>query len=164
MIIALVVAVSRNGIIGHNGKLPWNLPSDLARFKQLTMGKPIIMGRKTWDSLPRQPLPGRLNIVLTRQPGFVAVGAAVAATPHLALQAAQVAQAGEVCIIGGADVYALFLPQAHRIYRTMVDADVHGDTRFPPFEENQWQVVSSEAIKAGPKDTSDFEVQVLHRR
>ncbi len=101
--IALVVAVSRNGVIGRDGGLPWHISSDLKRFKEITMGKPVIMGRKTWESLPRKPLTGRHNIVITRQGGYAAEGAMVVATPGAALAAAGSVE--EVAIIGGGEIY-----------------------------------------------------------
>jgi dihydrofolate reductase len=128
-VISLVYAQSRNGIIGADGGLPWRLPSDLKRFKETTLGKPIIMGRKTWEGLPRKPLPGRVNIVVTRQSSFAAEGAVVVGSVADAL--ARAGEASEVCVIGGGEIYRMFLPLADRIYLTLVDADVEGDTRGP---------------------------------
>jgi dihydrofolate reductase len=160
--ISLVVAVARNGIIGREGGLPWHISSDLKRFKEITMGKPVVMGRKTWQSLPRKPLPGRLNIVLTRQPGFVAEGATVVATPEEALAAA--AGAEEIAVIGGGEIYGLFFARADRIYLTEVDLTVEGDTRFPGIDPAEWREISRERHEAGPKDSAGFTLRVIDRR
>jgi dihydrofolate reductase len=159
-IISLVVAVSRNGIIGRDGKLPWRLPSELQRFKAITLGKPVIMGRKTWDGLPRKPLPGRLNIVLSRRDALMA-GATVVTSVDAALEAAGVAD--EVCVIGGGEVYNLFLPRAMRIYLTEVDSEVEGDTRFPPLDPKEWREVRSEAFAAGAGDSNSYIMRILER-
>lgn len=160
--IAFVVAVSRNGIIGRDGGLPWHISSDLKRFKEITMGKPIIMGRKTWDSLPRKPLPGRLNIVVTRQGGFTAQGAVVVKTADEAIAAAG-ANANEIAVIGGGEIYRMFLPLASRLYISEVDIEVDGDTRFPAIDPAQWREVSREPHVRGPKDTAAFTLTVLDR-
>lgn len=141
MILTLIVAVADNGVIGRDGGLPWRLPGDLAHFKATTMGKPIVMGRKTWESLGR-PLPGRDNIVVTRDPAYVADGAAVAADLDAALAAA--GDAGEVMIIGGAEIYALALPRADRIHLTRVHASPEGDTHFPDLDLDRWREVARE--------------------
>jgi dihydrofolate reductase len=136
--IALVVARARNGVIGRDGDLPWRLKSDMAFFKAITMGKPIVMGRKTWESLPRKPLPGRLNLVVTRQDGLAAEGAEVCSTVNAALDRAceQAAADGveEVCVIGGAQIYAATLDRADRLYITEVEADPDGDAVFPALD------------------------------
>src|SRR5687767_14063027 len=120
--IAFVVAVSRNGVIGREGKLPWRLSSDLRFFKTITMGKPLIMGRKTWESLPKRPLPGRDNIVITRQRGYRASGATVVADAEAALSNAQMfaarSKSDEIAVIGGGEIFTLLLPKADRIYLT----------------------------------------------
>ena len=125
----LVLARARNGVIGVDGRLPWHLPADLRRFKALTMGKPMVMGRKTFESFP-VPLPGRRHIVLTRAPGWRADGAEVA---HSVEEALALAGDGEIAVIGGAEVFALFLPRAGRIELTEVDATPDGDAVVPPF-------------------------------
>lgn len=127
--IVLIVARATNGIIGRDGTLPWHLPDDLRHFKQLTLGTPMIMGRKTFASFP-VPLPGRRHIVLTRDAHWQAAGAEVAHSPDAALA---LADAPIVSIIGGAEIYALFLNRAHRIELTEVHLDAEGDTRLPPF-------------------------------
>jgi dihydrofolate reductase len=160
--ISLVLAVSRNGVIGKDGDLPWRIPSDLKRFKAVTLGKPVIMGRKTWDSLPRKPLPGRLNIVLTRQQRLVIDGATVVSTPEAALAAC--ANAPEICVIGGGEIFAMFMRDATRIYRTLVNEDVAGDTRFDGFDAADWIVTTSEHVPRGPGDSASFEFQQLDRK
>ena len=161
--IALVVAVSRNGVIGRDGGLPWHISSDLKRFKQITMGKPIIMGRKTWESLPRKPLPGRSNIVITRQPGYEAPGARVAADVETALRIARAEKPQEIAIIGGGEIYSKFLPMADRVYLTEVDLDVAGDTRFPHLPPEQWRESGREVHEKGPNDSASFVLRVLDR-
>lgn len=160
--ISLVVAVSRNGVIGRDGGLPWHISTDLKRFKEITMGKPMIMGRKTWDSLPKKPLPGRHNIVITRQKGFAATGATVVGDAAAALVAAGGVE--EVAIIGGGEIYAMFLPLAHRLYLTEVALDVDGDTRFPAIDPAQWREVSREGFAQGPRDSAAFTLRILDRR
>ena len=159
--VSLVVAVSRNGVIGVNGGLPWHISSDLKRFKEITLGKPVIMGRKTWDSLPRKPLAGRRNIVVTRQQGFAADGAEVV---HAAAEALTLAgDVPEVCIIGGGEIYRQFMGQATRIYLTEVDLEVAGDTRLPRFAPEDWKEVDREVHAAGTKDSAGFTLRVLER-
>jgi len=153
--IALIVAVARNGIIGKDGTLPWRLSSDLKTFRRLTMGKPIVMGRRTFQSLGK-PLDGRDNIVVTRDPAFKAEGADVVSTLDAAIAHARVcAQArntDEIMIIGGADIYRQVLPAADRIYWTHVEADVDGDTSFPAFNRDEWHQTAREPIPKGLKD------------
>ena len=162
------VARARNGVIGKDGKLPWRLKSDLALFKQVTMFKPVIMGRKTWDSLPFKPLPGRLNVVLSKDGSFEPNGAVVCESFGEALEIAreQAAEDGaeEVCVIGGAALYALALPRAHRIYLTEVDAEPEGDVTMPAFDEAAWKEVRREAHPAGEGDDHPFVFRVLERR
>ena len=160
-VISLVYAQSRNGVIGDGGGLPWHIPSDLKRFKETTLGKPVIMGRKTWDSLPRKPLPGRLNIVITRRSDFVADGATVVASVAAALQAA--GEAPELCVIGGGQIYRQFLPLARRIYLTVVDAEVQGDTLAPVLAPEDWRVVAEQPGQRGEKDSASFVTRVLER-
>ena len=160
-VISLVYAQSKNGVIGDAGGLPWHIPSDLKRFKETTLGKPIIMGRKTWDSLPRKPLPGRLNIVITRQKHFVAEGAVVVADVAAAVVAA--GDVAEVCVIGGGEVYRQFLPVASRIYLTEIDMVVEGDTPAPRLDPSEWLEVSASAPLRGEKDSAAFVARVLER-
>ena len=162
------VARGANGVIGVGGTLPWRLKSDLALFKSLTFGKPVIMGRKTWDSLPRKPLPGRANIVLSRDGSFEPKGALVCEGLSEALQIAreQAEDEGEieVCVIGGAAVFAAALPKARRMYLSEVDASPEGDVYFPAFDEAGWTEVRREDHPAGPEDDHAFVFRVLERR
>ena len=152
--VALVVAVAENGVIGRDGGLPWRMSSDLRWFKQITMGKPVVMGRTTYESIGR-PLPGRPNVVMTRQPGFAPDGVTIAASWPDALSAARrlagEAGAGEVCVIGGAQVYAAALPDADVIYLTRIEAAVAGDTALP-LEPDGWRAEVLARIEPGPKD------------
>jgi dihydrofolate reductase len=162
------VARGENGVIGRAGALPWRLRSDLRRFRQLTLGKPVIMGRATWDSLPKRPLPGRLNIVLSRDGRFAPAGAVVCESFAEAVQIGreQAAEDGadEVCVIGGAALFALALARAQRIYLTEVAARPEGDVEFPPFDESAWIETHREAHPAGPDDDHPFVFRVLERR
>jgi dihydrofolate reductase len=145
VLISLIVAVAENGVIGRNGDLPWRIPADLKFFKATTMGKPIVMGRKTWDSIGR-PLPGRENIVVSRQTGFDAPGACVVTDLEAALSAA--GDVPEVMVIGGAEIYKMALPHATRIYLTEVHAMPAGDTQLPAFPETEWREVAREDHEA----------------
>jgi Dihydrofolate reductase len=142
--IALIVARAENGVIGAGGALPWHLPGDLKRFKDITLGKPCIMGRKTWDSLPRKPLPGRTNIVLTRNGGFAAEGALVARTWDQALALAARENPPEIMVIGGADLFAMALPFARRVHLTEVHSAPQGDVVMAPFAPADWREAGRE--------------------
>ena len=144
--VCLVVAMSQNGVIGNKGTLPWRLPEDLKRFKALTLGKPCVMGRKTWDSLPRKPLPERSNIVLTQDASFHPDGAIVVHSLEEALRAAARENPSEIMVIGGEAVFAAALPLADRIHLTEIMAKVEGDTVMPPIDDAQWQ----ETAREGP--------------
>ena len=163
------LARARNGVIGKGDTLPWRLVADQRRFRALTMGKPVIMGRKTWESLPARfrPLPGRLNVVLTRQAEYEANGAVVCDdwTEALAIAREHAAEdrVDEVCVIGGADLYALALPRAHRVYLTEVEGEPEGDVVMPPIDEAGWREVSREAVPAGPDDDYATVFRVLER-
>lgn len=165
-ILAAVVAVAKNGVIGRDGDLPWRIPSDLKRFKQVTLGKPVVMGRKTWESLPRKPLPGRANIIVSRTLG-AADGAQVFADVDEALDAAmgEARRDGvdEVCLIGGARLYAELLARTQRLYLTEVDLEPQGDSRFPELDPGAWREISAERVEAGPKDDAGFTLRVLER-
>ena len=169
MDLAIYVAIAENGVIGSKGGLPWRLSSDLKRFKAGTMGKPIIMGRKTWESFPRQPLPGRLNIVVTRDKTYRAEGAETASSLQDAIALATIrgrcmAGADEICVIGGGEIYAQALPLADRLHVTHVLAKVDGDTVFPPIDPEIWYLVSAEDFPAGEKDTHATRYAVYERR
>jgi dihydrofolate reductase len=161
------VARARNGVIGRAGALPWRLGADLRRFRELTRGKPVIMGRKTWESLPRRPLPGRLNIVLTRQPEYEAEGAIVCAdfAEALAIAREQAAEDGveEVCVIGGADLFALAATRARRIYLTEVEGEPEGDVVMAPLDQTGWREARREPVAAGPDDEFPTVFRVLER-
>lgn len=152
MSVTIVVAVAGNGVIGRDGDMPWRLSTDLQRFKATTLGKPIVMGRKTWESFPKRPLPGRRNIVVTRDRGFVAEGAEVFHALDEALSAAD-ADGAEVYVIGGGQIYRQALPLADRLDVTHVFASPDGDTRFPQIDPAEWRVVSSVDVPAGEKDS-----------
>jgi dihydrofolate reductase len=145
--VSLIVAMAKNRVIGVNNQLPWHLPADLKHFKTTTMAKPIVMGRKTWESIGR-PLPGRSNIVISRQPGYVAEGAAVvddlAGALALARREAELAGLDEVFVIGGETIYRQALPEVARMYVTEVDVSPEGDAWFPEIELNQWAEVVRE--------------------
>jgi len=142
-VIALVVAVSANGVIGVAGKIPWRISDDMKQFKAVTLGKPCIMGRKTWDSLPKRPLPGRTNIVVTRNTAFAAPGAAVAHSLDDAFARAETEEPAEIAVIGGADLYRAALPRASRIYLTEVHLDIAGDAHFT-FDRAPWREAARE--------------------
>lgn len=161
--IAFVVAVARNGVIGREGGLPWRISSDLKRFKQITMGKPVIMGRKTWESLPRRPLPGRLNIVITRHRDYKAEGAVVVAGVDEALAQARAEQSEEICVIGGSEIFRQMLPMTDRLYLTEVDLSPQGDVRFPPLDPTAWYETSREIHARSPGDDAGFVLRVLDR-
>ena len=162
------IARARNGVIGRDGKLPWRLKTDLAIFRALTMGKPVIMGRKTWESLPKRPLVGRTNIVLSRDGSFEPHGALVcedfAEAVAIAREQAEDDGAREVCVIGGASLFERALPKAGRIYLTDIDAEVEGDVVLPPLDESRWTEVRSERHEASDVDEYAFTVRVLERR
>ena len=166
-ILALVAARSSNGVIGRNGVLPWRLKSDMALFKATTLGKPVIMGRKTWDSLPKKPLPGRSNFVLSRDGTFEPTGAVVCERFDEALSMAREQAhedgAQEVCVIGGTAIFALAMPKAKRLYLTEVEADVDGDAIFPVFEETAWREVKRETHQPTEGDDYAFTFRVLDR-
>jgi dihydrofolate reductase len=161
--LAFVVAVSRNGIIGRNRRLPWRVSSDLKRFKAITMGKPVIMGRKTWESLPVRPLPGRPNIVITRQRDFSAPGASIAASAAEALNEAERHDPPEIAVIGGGEIFAMFAGRADRIYLTEVDLVAAGDTQFPKLDPGEWREIAREHIARGPNDDAACLIRTLER-
>jgi dihydrofolate reductase len=165
-IIALVVARAENGAIGVGGDLPWRLSTDLKQFRKVTLGKPVLMGRRTFQSLPRL-LDHRVNIVLSREPGFVAPGAIVAGSLEegltLARRTAKEAGIGEIIVIGGDDVFRAVMPMAKRIYLTEVHASPDADTWFKDFNLKDWRELSRERHEPGPKDEYSFSFVVLER-
>ena len=165
MNVSLIVAVSRNGVIGLDNQLPWHLPEDLKYFKSVTMGKPLIMGRKTFESIGR-PLPGRTNIVITRDSGWHAEGVEVAQTLLQAMTLARLACAqaelNEIMVIGGEQIYRLALPVADRLYLTEVQAEVEGDAFFPAYDPDQWQQISEQLPQQ--TDMHPYRFLVLDRK
>jgi len=165
--LSIIVAAANNRAIGKNNQLLWHLPEDLKYFKRITMGKPIIMGRKTFESIGR-PLPGRLNIVMTRQTDWQHAGVTVVNSVDEAMQIAD-AQAyidgvEEVMVIGGAELYEAALPAASRVYLTRVDTIIEGDAFFPQLDEQQWHEVSRESFAASGANPYDYAFCVLERQ
>ena len=158
--ISLIAAMGRNREIGLDGRMPWHLPADFAHFKSVTMGKPIIMGRKTYESIGK-PLPGRTNIVLSRNTETHFEGVVCVTTFDDALAA--VADAEEVMIIGGSSIYEMLLPQTDRMYLTFVDGDFEGDAWFPGFDENQWIEKESVVFHADKKNSYDCRFVTLEK-
>lgn len=167
MRLAVIVAVAENGVIGNNNALPWHLPADLQYFKRVTLGKPIVMGRNTFESIGR-PLPGRSNIVVSRRQNYKPEGVQVVASLEQALElAADIAKSGdqdELMVIGGAAIYASAIPLADRLYITEVHATVEGDVHLPTVEWSQWHEVSREQHRAAEPDNVDFSFVVYQRR
>lgn len=165
--LCLIVAQARNGVIGAEGQLPWRLKDDMAFFKRTTMGAPVIMGRKTWESLPVRPLPSRENIVLTRDWDYDAPGSRVYSSFPAAVNAGRAIAAregrNEVFVIGGAEIYAAALQVADRIYLTQVDADVPGDVRFPEIDMRYWSQGDLESFPAGDGNDYAFTISRLDR-
>jgi dihydrofolate reductase len=164
MRISIIVAVADNGVIGREGTLPWHLADDLRRFKQLTMGHTIVMGRRTWESIGR-PLPGRRMIVVSRRGNYQTNGQDVAMARSLddALKAAESKGDSEVFIVGGAELYREILPRADRLYITRVHANVEGDTVFPNTDFSQWRQVQSAAHSADAKNEFPFTFEIYER-
>ena len=166
--IVLIAAVAENGVIGANGAIPWRLKSDMQRLKAMTMGKPIVMGRKTFESLPRGPLPGRTNIVVTRDAAWRAAGAvvttSVADARAIATGDALRRFATEIAIIGGAEIYAQWMDRADRLEITEVHARPDGDTRFATIDAADWEEVARVRNPAGPDDSADSSYVTFRRR
>ena len=171
--IALIAAVAENGVLGRNGDLPWHLPGDMRYFMHTTLGKPVVMGRKTWDSIGGRPLPGRTNIVLSRQVGLPCPGALLAPDFDSALELAAAQTeggngggskgGGEIMVAGGAAIYALALPRAARLYLTEVHAYFEGDARFPDWDKRAWKEVRRERHRASPGESCDYSFVVYER-
>lgn len=166
MKISLIVAVAENGVIGRGGALPWHVPSDLKTFRRITMGRPVIMGRTTYASIGK-PLPGRNNIVVTRDAGFRVAGTDRAASIDEALDIARrkAAERGvdEIMVIGGAEIFALTLPLADRIYLTRIHARPDGDVTFPEPDRNIWREVSRSPVAPDPRDDAAATLLILER-
>ena len=167
MEVVFVVAIAENGIIGAGNAMPWRLKSDLARFKALTTGKPVIMGRKTFESLPRRPLPNRTNIVITRDAAYRAAGAIVTTSAAdagaVALGDALRRSAAEIAVIGGAEIFRQWLDRADRLEITEVHARPDGDTHFD-IDRAQWEETARVRHPAGPDDSADFSYVTYRRR
>ncbi len=165
--LSMMVAKASNSVIGRDNKLPWYLPNDLKYFKQVTFGKPVIMGRKTWESL-KGPLPGRTNIVITRQADYAAEGAKVVTTLEEAVEMAEnvafIDGQEEAVIMGGAEIYQLALPKADRLYLTEVHAEVDGDTFFPEYDTREWNEIGREDFAAEGPNPYDYSFVVYERK
>lgn len=157
--ISLVVAMSKNRVIGKDQQMPWHLPADLAHFKKVTMGHPIIMGRKTFESIGR-PLPGRRNVVITRQ-SIEIPGCEVAHSLEAAIDL--VSGEEQVMIIGGGNIFQQAMPLAQKLYLTFIDLDVEGDTFFPAWDDQEWTVISEESHTADAKNPYDYRFVELER-
>lgn len=164
--VALIAAVAENGVIGNHGTIPWRLPGDFAHFRRMTMGKPLIMGRKTFESIGR-PLPGRTNIVVSRHAGYQPDGVIVISSLEAALEHAQAIakadRANEVMIGGGAEIYRQAMPFADRMYLTVVALQPEGDTFFPQIDFEQWKPGGEINVAPHPEDTASFRVRVYRR-
>jgi dihydrofolate reductase len=158
--ISLVVAMARNRVIGRDNALPWRLPEDLKHFKAVTFGKPVLMGRKTFESIGK-PLPGRTNLVLTRDASWKSQGAVVVRSIDEALQRSS--GANELAGIGGAEIFAQLIPLASRIYLTRIEADIAGDTFFPPLDETQWVEVERRQLAADERNAYDMTFVTFER-
>ncbi|XQF89452.1 type 3 dihydrofolate reductase [Pseudoalteromonas espejiana] len=162
MIISMIAAMANNRVIGLDNNMPWHLPADLQHFKKVTTGKPVIMGRKTFESIGR-PLPGRRNIIITRNENYSASGIETVTTPEAALDL--VNEVEEVMIIGGGNIYQQFLPLATRLYLTFIDLAVEGDTQFPDYQaEANWQIVDEQQNKPDEKNQYRYKFVTLYKK
>lgn len=162
MTISLIVAAATNNAIGKDGQLPWHLPNDMKHFKNITWGMPIVMGRKTFETL-RKALPGRKNIVITRKPGWKVEGAIVVKTIEDALFVARETDAREVMVIGGGEIYKALFEKASRIYMTRVEAEPEADTFFPSLLPEEWHLMSQQNYEADEKNAYNYSFQVWER-
>lgn len=161
--IAMIAAMANDRVIGADNAMPWHLPADLAHFKRVTLGKPVIMGRKTYESIGRA-LPGRLNIVITRDSGYALTDATVVTSPDAALALASEQDAQEVMIIGGGNIYQQFLSMADTLYLTFIDLDVAGDTRFPDYHESgEWALADEQCMQPDEKNPYSYRFVKLIR-
>ena len=159
--LSIIVAMDRNRLIGRGNALPWRLPADLKHFKEVTLGKPVVMGRKTYESIGR-PLPGRHNIVISRNPDFTASGCTLVRSADAALQAA--GDVPEVMLIGGAQLYAELIPRVQRLYLTRIDAAFEGDAWFPELDDREWREIHRVDHSADAANTFDYSFSILERR
>lgn len=165
MKIALIAALDKNKVIGKNNDLPWHLPDDMKYFMQTTMGHPVIMGRKNFDSIPAKyrPLPGRTNIVLTRQKEFTSPGVQIVHSVAEALDRAKQENTSEIFIIGGAEIYQLFMEKADLLYLTEINAEVSGDTYFPEFKSGEWRQIKRNPHPADQRHPFEFDFVIYER-
>ena len=166
MHLSIIVAIAENGVIGRNNTLPWTLPGDLIHFKEITMGKPIVMGRKTYESIG-QPLPGRNNIVVTRDKNFSPKGVTIVHDLTSAVDKGYLVASkngvGEVMVIGGANIFKKTLPLANRLYVSEVHSDIEGDVTFPKFNQSEWSEISRDYRTAGPNETCSYSFVLYDR-
>jgi dihydrofolate reductase len=163
MKVSLIAALAANRVIGDRGNVPWHLPPDLAHFKRTTMGHWLLMGRKTWDAIGSKPLPGRTNVVVTRDPGLAADGAHVVRSIDEGLRLAAAGGAGELFVAGGEEVYRQTLGRADRLVLTFLDRPFPGDARFPDFDPAEWRTVSEERHPPAGEPPTGFTFAVLER-
>ncbi len=163
MKISMIAAMAHDRVIGKDNQMPWHLPADLAHFKRVTLGKPVLMGRKTFESIGR-PLPGRRNLVISRNPGYQAEGIEVVGSVEAARALLASSAVEELMVIGGGHLYAEMLPSADCLYLTRIDLAVEGDTRFPAFDDGQWQRVDCESHSADEKNPHPYSFETWQRR
>lgn len=159
----MIAALAKKQVIGKNNLMPWHMPADLAHFKRVTLGKPVLMGRKTFESIGR-PLPGRRNLVISRNPDYQAEGIEVVGSVEAALALLAGSSVEELMVIGGGHLYAEMLPSADCLYLTRIDLAVEGDTRFPTFDDGQWQCVDCESHPADEKNPHPYSFETWQRR
>ncbi|MGL5375793.1 MAG: type 3 dihydrofolate reductase [Aeromonas veronii] len=163
MKISMIAAMAHDRVIGKDNQMPWHLPADLAHFKRVTLGKPVLMGRKTFESIGR-PLPGRRNLVISRNPDYQAEGIEVVGSVEAALALLAGSSVEELMVIGGGHLYAEMLPSADCLYLTRIDLAVEGDTRFPAFDDGQWQRIECESHSADEKNPHPYSFETWQRR
>ncbi|EKP0310421.1 MULTISPECIES: type 3 dihydrofolate reductase [Aeromonas] len=163
MKISMIAAMAHDRVIGKDNQMPWHLPADLAHFKRVTLGKPVLMGRKTFESIGR-PLPGRRNLVISRNPDYQAEGIEVVGSVEAALALLAGSSVEELMVIGGGHLYAEMLPSADCLYLTRIDLAVEGDTRFPAFDDGQWQRIECESHPADEKNPHPYSFETWQRR
>ncbi|MFM5205518.1 type 3 dihydrofolate reductase [Aeromonas veronii] len=163
MKISMIAAMAHDRVIGKDNQMPWHMPADLAHFKRVTLGKPVLMGRKTFESIGR-PLPGRRNLVISRNPDYQAEGIEVVGSVEAALALLAGSSVEELMVIGGGHLYAEMLPSADCLYLTRIDLAVEGDTRFPAFDDGQWQRVDCESHPADEKNPHPYSFETWQRR
>ncbi|MGU5696044.1 type 3 dihydrofolate reductase [Aeromonas allosaccharophila] len=163
MKISMIAAMAHDRVIGKDNQMPWHLPADLAHFKRVTLGKPVLMGRKTFESIGR-PLPGRRNLVISRNPGYQAEGIEVVGSVEAARALLASSAVEELMVIGGGHLYAEMLPSADCLYLTQIDLAVEGDTRFPAFDDGPWQRIACESHPADEKNPHPYRFETWQRR